>query len=68
MGRSIMQDGGNHGGNSANDEGVWFSFLCAAVAFAAAYKHPSVGMNFIFLLMISWFLWSLYKMTADRMS
>lgn len=58
----------DRGSNSATDEGVWFSFLCATVAFAAAYKHPSIGMNMIFLLMLSWFLWSLYKMTADRMS
>jgi hypothetical protein len=55
-----------HDSDNARDETVWFSFLCAGVAFAAAYKHPSVGMNFVFLLTLGWFLWSLWKMTADR--
>jgi Flp pilus assembly protein TadB len=54
------------GSDSARDETVWFSFLCVAVAFGAAYKHPSVGINFVLLLTIGWFVWSLWKMTADR--
>jgi hypothetical protein len=54
------------GSDSARDETVWFSFLCAGLAFAAVYKHPSVGMGFVFMLTLGWFLWSLYKMTADR--
>lgn len=62
-----MDNGEHHDGtDSARDESVWFSFLCAGVAFGAAYKHPSVGMNFVLLLTIGWFAWSLFKMTADR--
>ncbi len=52
--------------NSGSDEAVWFSFLCAAVAFFAAYRFPSLGMNLILLLMVSWFLWMLFKMSAER--
>jgi ABC-type polysaccharide/polyol phosphate export permease len=62
-----MQHGDHHDGtNSARDETIWFSFLCAAFAFGAAYKHPSTGMYFVLLLTIGWFVWSLYKHTADR--
>lgn len=57
-----MQQGNhNHG-----DDSVWFSALAAGVALLAASKYPSVGINFVLLLMISWFVWSLYKITADR--
>ena len=54
------------GSDSARDETVWFSFLAVGVAFAGVYKYPSVGMGFVFLLTLGWFLWSLWKMTADR--
>lgn len=64
-----MDNGEHHDGtDSARDETVWFSFLCAAVAFAAAYKYPSVAMNFVLLLTIGWFVWSLFSMNANRSS
>lgn len=56
----------NKRSDSASDEAVWFSFLCATVAFVAAYRQPSVGINLVFLLMLGWFIWSLWKMTAKR--
>ncbi len=52
--------------NSGSDEAVWFSFLCTAVAFFAAYRYPSVGINFVFILVLGWFLWTIYKMSATR--
>jgi Flp pilus assembly protein TadB len=52
--------------NSAGDEAVWFSFLCTAVAFVGVYKHHSVGIGLVFIAMLSWFVWTLWKMSADR--
>lgn len=49
------------------DEGVFLSLLCVGFAWASAIKYPSVMINLILLLMIGWFLWSIYKMTLDRM-
>lgn len=66
-GHTTMNEGDHQNGtDSARDETVWFSFLCFAVALAGAFKYPSIGMNFVLLLVIGWFLWSLWKMTADR--
>jgi hypothetical protein len=63
-----MSDHGDHhdGSDSASDEAIWFSFVCMGLAMAASYKHPSVGMHFVLLVMICWFVWSLWKRTADR--
>ena len=52
----------------ARDESVWFSFLCAALAFGAAVWNPSIGISLVFILMLGWFLWTLYEMSADRFS
>ncbi len=52
--------------NSGRDEAVWFSFLCAAVAMIGVFRYPSVGMNLIFILILGWFLWTLWQMSADR--
>lgn len=56
----------NKGAGSAGDETVWFSVMCAGFAMLAAYKHPSIGMNFVLLLVLGWAFWSLWKVTADR--
>jgi hypothetical protein len=53
--------------NAGGDEAVWFSALCAAVAFMAQAKYPSVAMSGIFLIMLMWAFWSLLKMLMNRM-
>jgi hypothetical protein len=53
--------------NKGGDEAVWFSALCAAVAFMAQTKYPSVAMSGIFLIMLMWTFWSLLKMMMNRM-
>ncbi|KAB7648734.1 hypothetical protein [Polymorphobacter fuscus] len=49
------------------DEGVFLSLICAGFAWAAGRNHPSIWMDLILILMIGWFLWSVYKMTLDRL-
>lgn len=49
------------------DEAVWFSAICAAFAFMAAKSYPSPAMSMIFIVMISWTIWSLYKMLLHRL-
>jgi hypothetical protein len=56
----------DNGQHSNGDESVWFSFLAAGLALFAALKYPSVAMGFVLILMIGWFVWSLWKITADR--
>jgi hypothetical protein len=53
--------------NKGGDEAVWFSALCAAVAYMAQAKFPSVAMSGIFLIMLMWTFWSLLKMMMNRM-
>ena len=53
--------------DKARDEAVWFSGLCAALAMLAAHWYPSVGINLVLLVMIVWFVWSLLKVSLDRM-
>jgi hypothetical protein len=53
--------------NRGQDEGIFLSVICAGFAWAAAVSHPSVAMNLVLLLMIGWVLWSVYKMSLDRM-
>jgi hypothetical protein len=52
---------------SGGEEAVWFSALCAAFAFMASRAYPGIGTSMIFLLMLSWTIWSIYKMLLDRM-
>jgi hypothetical protein len=52
--------------NKAQDEAVWFSMLCAALAFAAARAQPSTWTSLLFLLMVGWAFWSVYKKLLDR--
>lgn len=49
------------------DEGVFLSVIAAGFAWMSAVKFPSVAMNLILILMIGWALWSVYKMSLDRM-
>lgn len=49
------------------DEGVFLSLICAGLAFMASRNYPSIWMNLILLLMIGWFIWSIYKMSLDRL-
>lgn len=49
------------------DEGVFLSLICAALAFMAGRSHPSIWIDLVLLLMIGWFVWSIYKMTLDRL-
>lgn len=53
--------------NRGQDEGVFLSLIAAGFAWMSAVKFPSVAMNLILILMIGWFLWSVYKMTLDRL-
>jgi hypothetical protein len=53
--------------NRGQDEGVFLSVICAGFAWASAVKYPSVAMNLILILMIGWALWSIYRMTLDRL-
>lgn len=52
---------------NGGEEAVWFSALCAAAAFAAARLHPGIGTSIIFMLMLSWAIWTIYKMLLDRL-
>lgn len=53
--------------NRGQDEGVFLSLICVGFAGASALKFPSVMINLVFLVMLGWFLWSVYKMTLDRL-
>jgi esterase/lipase len=53
--------------NNGGDEAVWFSAVCAAFAYLAQAKYPSVAMTGIFLIMLMWTFWSLLKMLQNRM-
>ena len=53
--------------NRGQDEGVFLSVICAGFAWACAVRYPSVAMNLILILMIGWALWSVYRMSLDRM-
>ena len=53
--------------NRGQDEGIFLSLICAGFAWVCAVRYPSVAMNLIFILMIGWVLWSVYKMSLDRM-
>jgi hypothetical protein len=59
--------GENSMSNKGGDEAVWFSALCAAAAYMAQAKFPSVAMSGIFLIMLMWTFWSLLKMLMNRM-
>jgi hypothetical protein len=52
---------------SGGEEAVWFSALCAAFAFMASRAYPGIGTSMIFLLMLAWTVWSIYKMLLDRL-
>jgi hypothetical protein len=53
--------------SKGGDEAVWFSALCAAFAFMASKSYPSTAMSMIFILMLCWTFWSLYKMLLGRL-
>jgi hypothetical protein len=53
--------------NRGQDEGIFLSLICAGFAWASAVRYPSVAMNLVLILMIGWVLWSVYKMSLDRM-
>lgn len=52
--------------DKASDEAVWFSFVCASFAFAAAVRHPSIGISMVLILMVGWFVWTLWQKTDER--
>ena len=52
--------------NKGQNESVWFSMLCASLAFAAAWSQPSTWTSLLLLLMLGWVFWSIYKMLLDR--
>jgi hypothetical protein len=52
---------------NGGEEAVWFSALCAAFAFMAMRAYPGIGMSMIFLVMLSWAIWSIYRMLLDRL-
>lgn len=52
---------------NGGEEAVWFSALCAAFAFFATRSYPGIGTSIIFMLMLSWMIWSIYRMLLDRM-
>jgi hypothetical protein len=51
---------------NGGEETVWFSALCAAFAFMAMRTHPGIGTSMIFIVLLSWALWSIYKMLLER--
>lgn len=53
--------------SKGGDEAVWFSALCAAFAFFAARSYPGIGTSIIFMLMLFWTIWSIYKMMLNRL-
>jgi hypothetical protein len=53
--------------DKGQDEGIFLSLICVGFAGASAIKYPSVMINLILILMIGWFLWSVYKMSLDRL-
>ena len=48
-------------------KGVFLSLFCTGFAFMASRIYPSVWMNLVVLLMIGWFICSIYKMSLDRL-
>lgn len=52
---------------SGGEEAVWFSALCAAFAFMASRTYPGTVTSMVFLLMLAWTVWSIYKMLLDRL-
>ena len=53
--------------SKGGDEAVWFSALCAAFALLAARTYPGTGTSILFMLMLFWTLWSIYKMMLNRL-
>jgi hypothetical protein len=64
---TILPRGGVTMVKNGGEEAVWFSALCAAFAFMAMRTHPGIGTSMIFIVLLSWSLWSIYKMLLDRL-
>jgi hypothetical protein len=52
---------------SGGEDAVWFSALCAGFAFMASRTYPGIGTSIIFMLMLAWTIWSIYRMLLDRL-